>query len=121
MTIEQIIKLSDIGFTAEEIKQLSNGGIEPAADTKPAEPAGDPKPADPAGDPKPAEPAGDPKPAEPAAETAAFSEAVNALMKEISGLKKTIQATNILNSTAGQEKPESVDTILKSFMKGTDK
>lgn len=103
MTIEQIIKLSDIGFTAEEIKQLSNGGTEPA------------------GDPKPAEPAGDPKPAEPATETAAFSEAVNALMKEISGLKKTIQATNILNSNAGQEKPESVDTILKSFMKGTEK
>ena len=103
MTIEQIIKLSDIRFTAEEIKQLSNGNTEPA------------------GDPKPAEPAGDPKPAEPAAETAAFSEAVNALMKEISGLKKTIQATNILNSNAEQEKPESVDTILKSFMKGTDK
>lgn len=103
MTIEQIIKLSDIGFTAEEIKQLSNGGTEPAGDTKPAEPAGDSKPA------------------EPAAETAAFSEAVNALMKEISGLKKTIQATNILNSNAGQEKPESVDTILKSFMKGTEK
>ena len=103
MTIEQIIKLSDIGFTADEIKQLSNGN------------------ADPAGDPKPAEPAGDPKPAEPAGETAAFSEAVNALMKEISGLKKTIQATNILNSNAGQEKPESVDTILKSFMKGNEK
>ena len=102
MTIEQIIKLSDIGFTAEEIKQLSNGGT------------------DPAGDPKPEEPAGDPKPAEPAGETAAFSEAVNALMKEISGLKKTIQATNILNSNAGQEKPESVDTILQSFMKGAN-
>ena len=99
MTIEQIIKLSDIGFTAEEIKQLSNGGA----------------------DPKPADPAGDPKPAEPAGETKVFSEAVNALMAEISGLKKTIQATNILNSNAGQEKPESVDTILKSFMKGTDK
>lgn len=96
MTIEQIIKLSDIGFTAEEIKQLSNGG-----------------------DPKPAEPAGDPKPEEPA-ETAAFSEAVNALMREISGLKKTIQATNILNSNAGKEEPESVDTILKSFMKGAN-
>ena len=102
MTIEQIIKLSDIGFTAEEIKQLSNGGT------------------DPAGDPKPAEPAGDPKPAEPVGETKAFSEAVNALMAEISGLKKTIQATNILNSNAGQEDPESVDTILKSFMKGAN-
>ena len=94
MTIEQIIKLSDIGFTADEIKQLSNGGA----------------------DPKPAEPAGDPKPAEPAA----FSEAVNALMKEISGLKKTIQATNILNSNAGKEEPQSVDTILQSFMKGAN-
>ena len=103
MTIEQIIKLSDIGFTAEEIKQLSNGGTEPA------------------GDPKPADPAGDPKPAEPAGETKGFSEAVNALMKEISGLKKTIQATNILNSNAGKEDPQSVDTILKSFMKGTEK
>ena len=102
MTIEQIIKLSDIGFTADEIKQLSNGGTEPA------------------GDPNPTEPTGDPQPAEPAAETAAFSEAVNNLMKEISGLKKTIQATNILNSNAEQEKPESVDTILKSFMKGAN-
>ena len=103
MTIEQIIKLSDIGFTADEIKQLSNGGTEPAVD------------------PKPVEPAVDPKPAEQAGETKDFSEAVNALMKEISGLKKTIQATNILNSNAGQEKPESVDTILKSFMKGNEK
>lgn len=102
MTIEQIIKLSEAGFTAEEIKQLSNGGEEPAVD------------------PKPAEPAGDPKPAEPDTETADFSKAVNALMKEISGLKKTIQATNILNSNAEQEKPESVDTILKSFMKGAN-
>ena len=103
MTIEQIIKLSDIGFTAEEIKQLSNSGN-----------------TDPAGDPQPAEQAGDPKPTEPAAETAAFSEAVNALMKEISGLKKTIQATNILNSSAEKEDPQSVDTILKSFMKGAN-
>lgn len=104
MTIEQIIKLSDIGFTAEEIKQLSNSGN-----------------ADPAGESQTTEPAGDPKSAGPAGETAAFSEAVNALMKEISGLKKTIQATNILNSNAGKEDPQSVDTILKSFMKGTDK
>ena len=103
MTIEQIIKLSDIGFTAEEIKQLSNGVAEPSGDTKTAEPAGDSKTVEPAG------------------ETKDFSEAVNALMKEISGLKKTIQATNILNSNAGKEEPESVDTILKSFMKGTEK
>ena len=108
MTIEQIIKLSDIGFTADEIKQLSGGETV----TKPAEPTGEPKPA---------EPTGEPKPAEPTIETKAFSDTVNALMAEISGLKKTIQATNILNSSAGQEKTESTDEILKSFMKGIEK
>lgn len=104
MTIEQIIKLSDIGFTADEIKQLSGGETV----TKPAET-------------KPAEPTGEPKPAEPTGEIKAFSDTVNALMAEISGLKKTIQATNILNSSAGQEKPESTDEILRTFMKGTEK
>lgn len=108
MTIEQIIKLSDIGFTAEEIKQLSGGETV----TKPAEPTGETKPAEPTGETKPAEPTG---------ETKAFSDTVNALMAEISGLKKTIQATNILNSSAGQEKTESTDEILRSFMKGIEK
>lgn len=106
MTIEQIIKLSDIGFTADEIKQLSNGGAEPPAEETTGTTTG--------------ETTGTTTGTK-AAETAAFSEAVNALMAEISGLKKTIQATNILNSNAEQEKPESVDTILKSFMKGTEK
>lgn len=103
MTIEQIIKLSDIGFTADEIKQLSGGGIV----SKPAEPAG--------------EPAEETKTTEPTGETKVFSDTVNALMAEISGLKKTIQATNILNSSAGQEKTETADEILKSFMKGNNK
>lgn len=104
MTIEQIIKLSDIGFTADEIKQLSGGETV----TKPAEP-------------KTTESTGEPKPAEPHTETKAFSDTVNALMAEISGLKKTIQATNILNSSAGQGKTESTDEILRSFMKGIEK
>ena len=99
MTIEQIIKLSDIGFTADEIKQLSGGETVT----------------------KPAEPTGETKPAEPTIETKAFSDTVNALMAEISGLKKTIQATNILNSSAGQEKTESADEILRTFMKGIEK
>ena len=107
MTIEQIIKLSDIGFTADEIKQLSNGGeithsTGETAGTTTGETTGTTT-------------------GTTSAETAAFSEAVNALMKESSGLKKTIQATNILNSNAEKEEPQSVDTILKSFMKGTEK
>ena len=108
MTIEDVINLSKSGFTADEIKQLSGGETV----TKPAEPTGEPKPA---------EPTGEPKPAEPTIETKAFSDTVNALMAEISGLKKTIQATNILNSSAGQEKTESTDEILKSFMRGIEK
>ena len=108
MTIEDVLNLSKSGFTADEIKQLSGGETV----TKPAEPTGEPKPA---------EPTGEPKPAEPTIETKAFSDTVNALMAEISGLKKTIQATNILNSSAGQEKTESTDEILKSFMKGIEK
>ena len=117
MTIEQIIKLSDIGFTADEIKQLSNGGeIAHSTGTNPTgETAGTTTGTNPTG-----ETAGTTTGTKPA-ETAAFSEAVNALMAEISGLKKTIQATNILNSNAGKEEPESVDTILQNFMKGANK
>ena len=117
MTIEDVLNLSKSGFTADEIKQLSGGETV----TKPAEPTGEPKPAEPTGEPKPAEPTGEPKPAEPTIETKAFSDTVNALMAEISGLKKTIQATNILNSSAGQEKTESADEILRTFMKGIEK
>ena len=108
MTIEDVLNLSKSGFTADEIKQLSGGETV----TKPAEPTGEPKPA---------EPTGEPEPAEPTIETKAFSDTVNALMAEISGLKKTIQATNILNSSAGQEKTENADEILRSFMKGIEK
>ena len=99
MTIEDVLNLSKSGFTADEIKQLSGGETVT----------------------KPAEPTGEPKPAEPTIETKAFSDTVNALMAEISGLKKTIQATNILNSSAGQEKTENTDEILKSFMRGIEK
>ena len=116
MTIEQIIKLSDIGFTADEIKQLSNGGTEPAESAGETNHTTGKKPGRETSDTTTGT-----KPAEPATETVAFSNAVNALMKEISGLKKTIQATNILNSNAGKEEPQSVDTILKSFMKGNEK
>lgn len=107
MTIEQIIKLSDIGFTADEIKQLSGGKTVT-------------KHADPTGETKHAESSIEPKSAKSTIETKAFSDTVNALMAEISGLKKTIQATNILNSSAGQEKTETADDILKSFMKGSN-
>ena len=99
MTIEDVLNLSKSGFTADEIKQLSGGETVT----------------------KPAEPTGEPEPAEPTIETKAFSDTVNALMAEISGLKKTIQATNILNSSAGQEKTENADEILRSFMKGIEK
>lgn len=82
LTLENVLKLAELGFTKDEIMQFSNseqqvevveGG--PAEFTPPAEPT----------------PAADPAPAAPAPDT---SELVNA----IQDLKKTIQASNIAST-----------------------
>lgn len=87
LTLENVLKLAELGFTKDEIMQFSNSEQqvevvegEPAEFTPPAEPA-------PAADPAPADPA----PAVPAPDT---SELVNA----IQDLKKTIQASNIAST-----------------------
>lgn len=79
LTLENVLKLAELGFTKDEIMQFSNSEQqvevvegEPAEFTPPAEPT----------------PAADPAPAAPAPDT---SELVNA----IQDLKKTIQASNI--------------------------
>lgn len=82
LTLENVLKLAELGFTKDEIMQFSNSeqqvevveGV-PAEFTPPAEPA----------------PAADPAPAAPAPDT---SELVNA----IQDLKKTIQASNIAST-----------------------
>lgn len=82
LTLENVLKLAELGFTKDEIMQFSNSEQqvevvegEPAEFTPPAEPT----------------PAADPAPAAPAPDT---SELVNA----IQDLKKTIQASNIAST-----------------------
>ena len=93
MTIEDVLNLSKSGFTADEIKKFMgfNGETTP---TKPNE-------------------TNETKPEE------VFKDSLSALSKEISDLKKTMQATNILNSNGAPPERESVNDILKSIINPT--
>ena len=95
MTIEDVLNLSKSGFTADEIKKFMGFNSE-TTPTKPNET-------------KPNET----KPEE------VFKDSLSALSKEISGLKKTMQATNILNSNGAPPERESVNDILKSIINPT--
>lgn len=103
MTIEDVLNLSKSGFTADEIKKFMgfNGETKPneTNETKPNET-------------KPNE-TNDTKPEE------VFKDSLSALSKEISDLKKTMQATNILNSNGAPPEQESVNDILKSIINPT--
>lgn len=103
MTIEDILNLSKSGFTADEIKKFAgfNGETTP---TKPDETKPD--------ETKPNE-TNETKPEE------VFKDSLSALSKEISDLKKTMQATNILNSNGAPPERESVNDILKSIINPT--
>ena len=100
MTIEDVLNLSKSGFTADEIKKFMdfNGETKPN-DTKP----NDTEPND----------TNDTKPEE------VFKDSLSALSKEIADLKKTMQATNILNSNGAPPEQESVNDILKSIINPT--
>ena len=111
MTIEDVLNLSKSGFTADEIKRFMgfNGETKP----KPSETK--PKPSE--TEPKPTEPkTTEPKPTEP---EDVFKESLSTLSKEIADLKKTMQATNILNSNGTPPERESVNDILKSIINPT--
>ena len=110
MTIEDVLNLSKSGFTADEIKKFMgfNDGAKPdGAKPDGAEPDG----AKPDG----AEPDG----AKPNETMNVFKESLSTLSKEISDLKKTMQATNILNSNGAPPERESVNDILKSIINPT--
>ena len=111
MTIEDVLNLSKSGFTADEIKKFMgfNGETTPTKpnetnETKPNET----KP----NETKPNE-TNETKPEE------VFKDSLSALSKEISDLKKTMQATNILNSNGAPPERESVNDILKSIINPT--
>lgn len=106
MTIEDVLNLSKSGFTADEIKKFMGFNGE-TAPTKP----NDTKPND-TNDTKPNE-TNETKPEE------VFKDSLSALSKEIADLKKTMQATNILNSNGAPPEQESVNDILKSIINPT--
>ena len=97
MTLDQIIKLLDAGYTKADIEAMQ----------APAQPAA---PADP-------EPQKDPAPAEKPEEKKPESEPVNAqVLQELRDLKKAVYAMNIMNTEQPERK--SVDDILSKAMKG---
>lgn len=91
MTAQEILKLIDAGFTADEIRQLN--GVAAASAPDPA-PAPDPEPA-PAPDPDP-DPAPDPAPApaQPAAPSW-FEEFVQKNNEEMARLQRALQVQNV--------------------------
>ena len=97
MTLEQIIKLLDAGYTKADIEAMQ----------APAQPAA---PADP-------EPQKDPAPAEKPEEKKPESEPVyTQMLQEIRDLKKAVYGINIMKSEQPERK--SVDDILSEAMKG---
>ena len=97
MTLEQIIKLLDAGYTKADIEAMQ----------APAQPAA-------AADP---EPQTDPAPAEKPEEKKPESEPVNAqVLQELRDLKKAVYGINIMKSEQPERK--SVDDILSEAMKG---
>ena len=105
MTIEDVLNLSKSGFTADEIKKFMgfNGETKPN-ETKPNET-------------KPNETK--PNETKPNEIEDVFKESLSTLSKEIADLKKTMQATNILNSNGTPPEQESVNDILKSIINPT--
>lgn len=114
MTIEDVLNLSKSGFTADEIKKFMGFNGE-TAPTKPNETAptkpNETEPTKP-NETTPTKP-NETKPEE------VFKDSLSALSKEISDLKKTMQATNILNSNGAPPERESVNDILKSIINPT--
>lgn len=101
MTLDQIIKLLDAGYTKADIEAMQTPA-QPAAAAEP-EPQKDPEPV----------PAPDAKPEEKKPE----SEPVNSqMLKELQDLKKAVYAMNIMNSSQPGQ-PESVDDILAKALK----
>ena len=97
MTLEQIIKLLDAGYTKADIEAMQ----------APAQPAA-------AADPEPHK---DPAPAEKPEEKKPESEPVNAqVLQELRDLKKAVYGINIMKSEQPERK--SVDDILSEAMKG---
>ena len=99
ISVDDILKLVNAGFTKAEIMQL---GAAPASDPAPA-PEGDPAPA----------PAGDPAPA-PAPEDMT-QKMLNGITGQLQALTSAVQANNIRGANAPATAPETTEDIIKSM------
>ena len=101
MTLDQIIKLLDAGYTKADIEAMQTPA-QPEAAADP-EPQKDPEPV--------AKPEEKKTGSEPVKDTAG-----EAMLQELRDLKKAVYAMNIMNSSQPGQ-PESVDDILAKALK----
>lgn len=115
MTVEQVIKLLDNGFTKEDIQKMEQG-------TQPAQApaAADPEPAA-EQETQPA-PVADPEPTKPAApaEPSETDQRIGHLEESIGSLIKAIQNQNLKNDSFGSVAPDletETDKIMASIIR----
>lgn len=113
LTFEQIITLSDKGFSPEQIVKLTGEEIpEPVP-----EPVPEPEP-EPAPEPTP-EPAPDPAP-ENGSLSSVLNEAIKSFSAEVAEMRKALQASNIRNIIRDDVPPEkSADDVLAELIHPT--
>jgi len=101
MTIDQILKLAELGYTKEEIQAL---GTPEAAEAAPAEQEPEQEPA----------PAMDP-------EILSLTEAMKGYMESMQQTLKDIRSANIRNSSMPMQDRETADTALAAIIQPTKK
>ena len=94
MTLDQVFKLIDAGFSKQEILAFET-------------PAGDP-----AGDPAPA---GDPTPEKPAAASDNFDKLLQGITGQLKTLTEAVQLGNIRNAQGAPAKPETPESIIQEM------
>lgn len=102
MNTNDVLKLIDAGFTADEIRGML---------TEPAAAAADPAPVS---DPEPAAPAADPEPVQPGLNQ---EQALAAVLNRMNDTLNRIQAANITHDTASSASNEqTADDILQELI-----
>jgi len=104
MTIDQILKLAELGYTKDEIQALSTP--EAPAPAQPAEPEPEPEPEQ--------APAENP-------ELLKLTEAMKGYMESMQQTLKDIQSANIRNSSMPMQDPDTVDTALAAIIQPSKK
>lgn len=107
LSLEQIMKLQDKGFTYEQMQILNNMNLT-AAPAAPAEPKPEPE--------QPAEPNPEPvQPAEPKPEQDATGE-LKKQIDELTATVKAMQAQNVKQAEQDAPKKLTAEDVIKSFM-----